>query len=211
MPQEHDSGSEKDFEGEGEEDATEETFEIEQCWVIKDRKRTWVPTTVMKLNEPYIKLSKFDRGFVHFCLSKPMSSTSKHGQEPANANTPAFDNLVNMRVAASVKAAQEQMEMEESQVGDSVATKQRKRKVREQDCAIVNPVVMVQLPPLEWKGRFYEGREVKLLWGMKSKDVWLHLNVVNLSYIRAMIASEHEEASKQESTTKQQKKHIIYI
>ena len=118
MPQEHDSGSEKDFEGEGEEDATEETFEIEQCWVIKDRKRTWVPTTVMKLNEPYIKLSKFDRGFVHFCLSKPMSSTSKHGQEPANANTPSFDNLLQMRIAASVKAAQEQMEMEESQVGD---------------------------------------------------------------------------------------------
>ena len=63
----------------------------------------------MKLNEPYIKLSKFDRGFVHFCLPKPMSSTSKHGQEPANANTPSFDNLLQLRIAASVKAAQEQM------------------------------------------------------------------------------------------------------
>ena len=46
MSQEHESGSEKDVDGEGEEDVTEENFDIEQCWVIKGRKRTWVPETV---------------------------------------------------------------------------------------------------------------------------------------------------------------------
>ena len=50
-------------------------LEIRQVTQVKTPYHTWHPETQTKRNKVFIKLSKFDRQFVHFALRAPMDNT----------------------------------------------------------------------------------------------------------------------------------------
>ncbi|CAJ1382602.1 unnamed protein product [Effrenium voratum] len=167
---------------------------IEQKWAVTSSgSRTWLPTTVEKAGAPFVKLAKFDRGFVKFCLNKTMSSTSKKGDGHRNANVPHFDAMLGLRKEASVLAASAALEMEDSLPEDSKAVRRKKRKVREEDAHLVSPIVTIQTPQLEWKGVTHESRGMRVLWGLTSKNLWIELTVENMSFMKNLVASGQKQ------------------
>ena len=165
------------------------TIKLSQAWVIQHEKGAWVPETLVKQGIVFVKLQKFQRGFVMFCLGKGMR-TAKQGTRSASCS--GFDDLLERRNLASQEAAQNALQVEETEPGDSRATRMRKRKIREQDCHLVSPVVEFDLPALEWKSDFFESRRVRALWGITTKDLYLELTVENLLYLRSMVQKGQE-------------------
>ena len=185
---------------------------IEQKWVVTSSgERAWLPTTVEKAGAPFVRLSKFDRGFVKFCLNKTMSSTSKKGDGHRNANVPHFDALLSLRKEASIQAASAALEMEDSLTEESKAMKRKKRKVREEDAHLVSPIVTIQTPQLQWKGVTHVSRPMRVLWGLTSKNLWVELTKENMTFMKNMVASgqtqlkPRKRASPKKKTTRLRK------
>ena len=77
------------------------------------------------------------------------------------------------------------MEMPEP---DEPASQRRKKRVRDEDACLVDPVVKIVPPGFEYKGETYPSREVQvLLFGVKSKDLWIELSHKNIAYMRALV------------------------
>ena len=174
-------------EGEGQECAQE--LDVKEAWVIREgANKVWLPTTYFCEGRTFLKLSKFDRGFVMFCLKKSMNLTTRQGDgQHRSANVAGFEKLLTLRREASTAAASAAMEMQED------GQKGKKRKVREADRHLVDAVVEIQTPEVQWDGHMYGGFRMKVLWGLQSKDLWAELTVSNLKYLRAVVASGQSE------------------
>eukprot|EP00435_Cladocopium_sp_Y103_P004606 s6305_g1.t1 len=103
-----------------------------------------MPQTITKMDMVFAKCSKFDRGFVFFTLEKNMNTTSKTGGGAVSCNTPAFNALLQARRNASIQCAQEALEVEEEDAGDTPM--QKKRKIKSSHEALVNPVISIKFP-----------------------------------------------------------------
>ena len=175
---------------EGEEqDEDEQELDVKEAWVIRvGSKNVWLPTTHRCDGRIFMKLSKFDRGFVKFCLKKSMNLTTRKGDgQHRSANVAGFEKLLSLRTAASKAAASAAMEMQED------GQKGKKRKVRDSDRHLVDGVVEIQAPEIEWSDNVYGGFTMHVLWGLQSKDLWAELTIQNLHYLRAVVASGQSE------------------
>eukprot|EP00435_Cladocopium_sp_Y103_P006913 s3514_g2.t1 len=180
-------------------------FTIEQRFCISYKKgaECWYPEVVSRMQENYIKLSKFDRHFVKFALGKPMDLSKGVSR---SANSTLFDKLLQLRKEASEESARQQMEMPESadaQPGDHPQPKRKSKRVRSEDGCLVDPRVTIQLPELETKNEYFLSRPAKVLWGVTSKELWLELNEHNMQYMRAMV--KHGEGQQQPRKKKENK------
>ena len=162
---------------------------IAQKWVIKcgDNRRSkfWVANTKDDSHgRPYIKLSKFDRSFVYFCLGKGMDLESQR-----SANVQGFDALMQRRKAASVQAVHRALETEHSQG--------KKRKVREEDKELVDDHVTIELDELTANdGRICGGYGARVLWGLDSSTLWLELTEANMDFMRVMVRAGQSDRGK---------------
>ena len=68
-------------------------FKLESHWAIVHKMDTWYPDVVTRSGDNFIKLSKFDRHFVKFCLQKPMDLSKGVGR---SANSTLFDKLLEL-------------------------------------------------------------------------------------------------------------------
>ena len=176
-------------------------FKLESHWAIVHKMDTWYPDVVTRSGDNFIKLSKFDRHFVKFCLQKPMDLSKGVGR---SANSTLFDKLLELRKRASEESARQQMEMPESG-GDtaSAVPKRKAKRVRVEDGCLVDPRVTIQLPDLETKTEYFMSRPAKALWGVTSKELWLELNEPNLHYMKALV---QHGAGHQQPRKKKEKK-----
>ena len=165
---------------------------IAQKWVIKccDNRRSkfWVANTKDDSHgRPYIKLSKFDRSFVYFCLGKGMDLESQR-----SANVQGFDALMQRRKAASVQAVHRALETENSQG--------KKRKVRDEDKELVDDHVTIELDELTTNdGRVCGGFGARVLWGLDSSTLWLELTEANMEFMRVMVRAGQSDRGKTKS------------
>ena len=162
---------------------------IAQKWVIKcgDNRRSKFCVANTKDDShgrPYIKLSKFDRSFVYFCLGKGMDL-----EHQRSANVQGFDALMQRRKAASVQAVHRALETEHSQG--------KKRKVREEDKELVDDHVTIELDELTANdGRICGGYGARVLWGLDSSTLWLELTEANMDFMRAMVRAGQSDRGK---------------
>lgn len=150
------------------------------------KNKPWMPTTLTKMDKTFCKCSKFDRGFVMFCLERSMQTTSKKG-DATTCNVPVFKHLLDERRRKSIECAQEALEVEDVQPDDSVV--QKRKKIKSSHEALVNPVISVTFPPVG----HLEAREVDVLWGVKSADLWVELTGQNMKHIKMLIQSQSDQ------------------
>ena len=65
--------------------------------------------------------------------------------------------------------------------------------MRDSDRHLVDGVVEIQAPEIEWSDNVYGGFTMHVLWGLQSKDLWAELTIQNLHYLRAVVASGQSE------------------
>lgn len=177
---------------------------IEKAWFVTYGKgKKWMPETVVKQDMVFAKLSKWDSGFVYFCLGERLSSSSKGHKQMKSANVPLFNNLVDQRQKQSQDVVEKAMEIEPEKDDDSGAQRRHKRKVRSEDVHLVSPVVTIELPQV---GNL-EKSTCNVLWGVKSQDLWVHLTVPNMLHIKALVKDgQAEKITRKRSSPKKSPK-----
>lgn len=170
------------------------TMHIERRWVVrtpsKGRGKYWVANTKDDgQGRPYIKLQKFDRSFVWFCLRKGL----KVGENECSANVSKFDELIARRKAASIAAVHRALESEADENPDK---KVKKRKIREEDSSLVDDHVVIELDEIQVGSKQMGGFGARVLWGLDSSTLWLELTETNLEYMRQLISQGQENKGK---------------
>lgn len=156
---------------------------LEKQWVVKTSgsKKTWVPTIKKEGDISFIRLDKFDRSFVYFCLGEAMDlGRGKSG------NVQAFDELMSVRKTESIKAVEAVLFAGE-QPGRT-----KKRKVREEDKELLSkPWVEIALPVFEHDGQTYGPLSAKAVWGVSDPRLWLEFRADILQYMRGLVREGH--------------------
>ena len=170
------------------------TMHIERRWVVrtpsKGRGKYWVANTKDDgQGRPYIKLQKFDRSFVWFCLRKGM----RVGESECSANVSQFDELIARRKAASIAAVHRALE---SEGGENPDKKAKKRKIREEDSSLVDDHVVIELDEIQVGSKQIGGFGARVLWGLDSSTLWLELTETNLEYMRQLVSQGQEKKGK---------------
>ena len=179
-------------------------FVMKPTWCLTSGTVKWYPEIDTQGGVDFVRLSKFDRHFVKFCLQRPMDLSRGVGR---SANSTLFEDLLSLRKTASVASVSAQMEMPETEVDDAAAmTKRRKKRVRDEDVCLVDPVVTIWLTELEFKGETFPSREVKVLFGVKSKALWMELSHDNLTYMRALVQKGEGQAPARKKRSSPKKK-----
>ena len=157
--------------------------------VVQDgpKGKPWMPTCIHKMDACFAKCSKFDRGFVMFTLERNMLTTCNKGEKgPVSCNLPAFNSLLQARRETSIKCAQDALEVEEMETDDTPQVK--KRKIKSSHEALVNPVISIPFPSCgEWPER-----QVNVLWGVKSSDLWVELIPANMKHLKCILKTDTE-------------------
>ena len=154
-------------------------FTLEQKWVVTWSSEKWVlETKADKGGRDYLKVFKFDRSLVKFCLQKPMVVGQRSG------NVAMMDKLLEMRKAASVQAVHEAKEEDHNK---------RKRKVRNEDASLVEDYVTIELDEIDYNGKRLGGYGARCLWGLDKSVLWIELCRANLEYLRGIIAMGQDD------------------
>ena len=180
----------------------DESFKVEQQWEVSymdadGKKKQWHCETVDKCGLTFVRLQKFDAGFVGFALRRRRSTTRRSGQGQAHGGVPMWEKLLELRRVASEEAACNALEMPSD---GGQGGKRKKRKVREEDQQLVDPYITIDLPSFEHGGLTHGARPMEMLWGLSSRDIWCPLNEANLCYMKALV--QHGQA---ELTTRPRK------
>ena len=158
--------------------------------VVQDgpKGKPWMPTCIHKMDACFAKCSKFDRGFVMFTLERNMLTTcNKGGKGPVSCNLLAFNSLLQARRETSIKCAQDALEVEEMETDDAPQVK--KRKIKSSHEALVNPVISIPFPSCgEWPER-----QVNVLWGVKSSDLWVELIPANMKHLKCILKTDMDK------------------
>ena len=171
--------------GDAGEDACSVVVQTRHVVMDGPRGKPWMPTCIQKMDSCFAKCSKFDRGFVMFTLEKNMLTTCNRGsKEPVSCNLPSFNKLLQARRDTSIKCAQDALEVEEMETDDTPQVK--KRKIKSSHEALVNPVISIPFPQCgEWPER-----QVNVLWGVKSSDLWVELTPANMKHLKCILKTE---------------------
>ena len=174
----------------GEESGGTSTVQVSLRHVVQDgaKGKAWMPTCIHKMDQCFAKCAKFDRGFVMFTLERNMLTTCKKGsKEPVSCNLPSFNSLLQSRRETSIKCAQDALEVEEMETDDTPQVK--KRKIKSSHEALVNPVISIPFPSCgEWPER-----QVNVLWGVKSSDLWVELTPANMKHLKCILKTEMDK------------------
>ena len=146
--------------------------------------KPWMPTCIQKMDTCFAKCSKFERGFVMFALERGVNTSSKGRSDPVSCNLPSFNSLLKARRETSIKCAQDALEVEDLETDDSPQVK--KRKIKSSHEALVNPVISIPFPACEG----WPERQVNVLWGVKSSDLWIELTPANMKHLKCLLKSE---------------------
>lgn len=156
-----------------EESDKEGGFTLERRWVVTWGAEKWVlDTKADKSGREYMKVFKFDRSFVKFCLGKSMVIGQRSG------NVAMMDKLLEMRKAASVQSVHDAREED---------VNKRKRKVRNEDASLVEDFVTIELEEISYNGQRFGGYGARCLWGLDKSVLWIELCRTNLEYLKAVI------------------------
>lgn len=150
-------------------------------------KAPWIPETRSVGNKSFVRLCKWDRGFVRYITSKGLNFADKS----TFANAEFFDELCSLRNHKCDSEFKKATLHDDQVDGDDNKKRQRKayiRKARASDDAILPAFFEIEFPILPCR-RF--GDDVHaclvLIDGIRTSTIWVELNSFNLEYIRAGI------------------------
>ena len=153
-------------------------WEIESCFGAPWTK----PCVLTEGGKQFVKIGKFDRGFISFCGGK-----LKFGQSGTGANVQALDELVLLRNKASEKAV-------EMVLKETLAHGEKIRKVRKEDKDLLDyGYVPVEFPEFMHEGISHGPLTVNCLWALKGKELHVEFSQQTFLYLRAMVLHEKAE------------------
>jgi hypothetical protein len=163
------------------------SIELQHVIRADHMKTPWIPETRLVGQRSFVKLCKWDRGFVRFITSKGLNFADKS----TFANAEFLDELCSLR---NQKRDQElrRVTIEDADGNDAPDKKRQRRayirKARVSDDAILPATFEIEFPALPCK-RFGEGSHtcLVLIDGIRTSTLFIELTLFNLEYIRAGI------------------------
>ena len=151
---------------------------VEQRFVVTNNcmgKTFWSPSTREVQGEHFIQLDKWNRDFTKFVTGKALDLKRVN---MSSINYQFFDDLVLLRNEASKEA------VKEATMDDEGTSAVCKRRITHKDKDLAPPVVTITLPQVSFGSANFEATPIKVLWGVKSTELWVNLSDCILEHIR---------------------------
>lgn len=155
--------------------------EIEMKVVIlnkNNKKNPWLATSTDTGGCKFVLLEKWSRDFTKFVTGKALDLRRC---ETTGINSTYFDHLLRQRNDKSKLAVKEATQVEEE---GGNAQYVAKRRVTAKDRDPAPPFVEIELPEVCFGGAAFPARSVRVLWNVKSTDLWVELEADVLEHIR---------------------------
>lgn len=158
------------------------TIETVVCISEKDNKKKWFPSHKEVEGVQYIKLEKFERGFCLFATGRALELTKE--RKVNHCNVQGYWDLLEARDEACQQLFQRHLQHAAELVGEKL---EKCRRAREQDQYIAGRTVLATLPRIDKEPWQHPGLSMRMLWSVKSPDIWIELTEENLDYVRRCI------------------------
>ena len=172
----------------GQESPQEEAADEDQGFSIQDviavngpgRRKTWYPQTKHVHGNLFFCLNQWDRGCTLFFTMKGLELRAVKAPHTMSAK---FVNLCKrQRQDICDEALHQHLLAAARSAGDKEEDVKRRTAV-EEDKYIVGESIVLQMPQVERNGVHVGPMDMKCLWGVKNKDLWLELTNESLEYL----------------------------
>ena len=165
-----------------------DTTVIQNKVVISNaNQKCWVPEQVVYDGIVFVRISKWDRGFIMFCTGRGLT----FGDHGRNINVEFLDTLQRLRTQAADDAVKEAFSVE-----DDGHRKKRLKKARKEDKDVV-PFLYIDGPDVRRSSDVViRGIRMQVLFGIKNSDIWVRCDTDNLEYIRHGVLSQLDEGGR---------------
>ena len=172
----------------GQESPQEEAADEDQGFSIQDviavngpgRRKTWYPQTKHVHGNLFFCLNQWDRGCTLFFTMKGLELRAVKAPHTMSAK---FVNLCKrQRQDICDEALHQHLLAAARSAGDKEEDVKRRTAV-EEDKYIVGESIVLQMPQVERNGVHVGPTDMKCLWGVKNKDLWLELTNESLEYL----------------------------
>ena len=154
--------------------------EMATAFVVNNQHvKGWVPQTSEVDGRHFVRISKWDRCFVKFCIGAGLSF-SGNGEQSINV---AFLEGLQCLLTESANAAVRQA-FKANVDDETTQKKKRVRKARAPDQDVASKVLVINAPELFHEEEVMPSRQLMVLRGVKNHDLWVELTVDNLEYIK---------------------------
>ena len=160
---------------------TRSDVEIEMKVVImnnNNKKNPWLATSTDIGGCKFVHLEKWSRDFTKFVTGKALDLRRC---EATGINSSFFEHLLGERNRKSKHAVKEATQVEEE---GGNAQYVAKRRVTAKDKDLAPPFVEIELPEVCFGDVTCAARSVRVLWNVKSTDLWVELDASVLQHIR---------------------------
>ena len=152
-------------------------------------KGVWMPTIEVASGVSFIKLNKWDRHLTHYITGKPLNLHAG-GKKPKNSiNVEWFQTMTDLRRQACNDSLKKLIVQAAEASGGKVPEKIRP--ATQADEFLAGRFVTVQAPPYKDPenpdAEAVDGPQLRLLWKLKTPDVWMELTLENLEYAKKAI------------------------
>ena len=163
-----------------------EPLRIERAIVIRGGhlKAPWVPNVEEVQGVPYIQLSKWSRDLTRYVSGKGMNLRVKGGRPLHNINVAWFAEMVKLRRAACDATLKSVITSAAVDAGQDPPTKFRQ--ATDDDQWLCGRSVLLDAPAV---AEHVPGRQLRVLWAIKSTELWMELTLENLEYVKWAIAT----------------------
>lgn len=155
-------------------------------------KGAWMPTIEVASGVSFIRLHKWDRQLNKYITGKPLNLYTGSSKPKNSINVQWFHTMTELRRQACDEALKRLIVQAAEATGGKVPEKIRP--ATQADEFLAGRFVTVQAPPYKDPenpdAEEVNGPEVRLLWKLKTPDVWIELTLENLEYVKkAILAS----------------------
>lgn len=163
---------------------------IETKLVITNKlngKSPWFPEAKVVEGITFVKLERLGRDFTRYVSGRSLDLRTGHS---FSLNGSYLQKMVMERNNESESAFE--VALQDSQDDED---KPKKRKVKEGDGLLCQPIVHIGLPPVSG----FSNKKVRCLWGVRAMPLWVEAVAESLEHIRAGIldASDGERRTRQ--------------
>ena len=183
--------SEEDPENEGLEVEDDRPLQIYTATCISGGglRGVWMPTIEVASGVSFIRLHKWDRHLTQYITGKPLNLHAG-GKKPKNSiNVEWFQTMVDLRRQACNESLKRLIVQAAEASGGKVPEKIRP--ATQADEFLAGRFVTVQAPPVKDPenpdAEPVDGPQPRLLWKLKTPDVWMELTPENLEYAKKAI------------------------
>ena len=163
--------------------------EIVMSFVIANQNvKAWVPETTCVDGKHFVRINKWDRPFVKYCLGAGLV----FGSSKQSVNVAFMEQLQRLRTKAADAAVKEAYSATAQDDNSNSSKKLQKRKAKACDAEVAPKVLHITAPEFRRAEDVIASRPLAVLYGVKTHDLWVELTVENLEFLRLGVLASLE-------------------